>query len=118
VPTSGVASSTRWKAFSSSPLRTRDTYPCAWIPAGHAYEHGELPARSITAFLGTAWGNVMCAARRATRSALNWSGTATVQAVSHFWQPVQVSSSTNRALRVTWARNVPSGDLRIPSTRL
>ena len=72
----------------------------------------------MTAFLGTAWGNAMCAARRATRSALNWSGTATVQAVSHFWQPVHASSSTNRALRVTEAWKRPSADRRIPSTRL
>jgi len=87
------------------------------MPAGHANEQGELPARSMTAFLGTACGNVMWAARRATRSALNWSGTATVHAVSHFWQPVHASMSTNRAFWVTVARNVPSAVLRIWSTR-
>ncbi len=70
----------------------------------------------MTAFFGTACGNVMCAARRATRSALNWSGTATVQAVSHFWQPVHASMSTNRAFLVTVAWNRPSADRRIPST--
>src|SRR5512135_2438952 len=60
----------------------------------------------------------MWAARRATRSALNWSGTATVHAVSHSWQPVHLASSTNRALRVTAAWNLPSAVLRIPSTWL
>ena len=71
----------------------------------------------MTAFLGTAWGKVMWAARRATRSALNWSGTATVHAVSHFWQPVQVSMSTKRAFWVTLAVKVPSAAVRIWSTR-
>ena len=37
----------------------------------HVYEQGDEPLRSMTAFLGTAWGNAMYAARRATRSALN-----------------------------------------------
>ena len=59
MPTSGVASRTSWNAFSYSPLRMSDTYPCAWIPAGQVYEQGDEPARSMTAFLGTAWGNAM-----------------------------------------------------------
>ena len=41
-------------------------------------------------------------------SALNWSGTDTVQAVSHFWQPVQAASSTNRAFCLIVAWNRPS----------
>ena len=49
---------------------------------------------------------------------MNWSGTATVQAVSHSAQPVQVVSSTKRAFRVTEAWKRPSAVRRIPSTRL
>ena len=51
-------------------------------------------------------------------SALNWSGTATVQAVSHSWQPVQVVSSTKRAFRLMVARNRPPSPGVIPSTSL
>ena len=53
----------------------------------------EVPARSITAFLGTACGKAMYAARRDTMSASNWSGTATVQAISHRRHPVQSAGS-------------------------
>jgi len=49
---------------------------------------------------------------------LNWSGTATVQAVSHSEQPVHVVSSTKRAFWVTDAWKRPSAERRIPSTRL
>ena len=51
-------------------------------------------------------------------SALNWSGTDTVHAVSHFWQPVQAASSTNRAFWVifAWKRPSPAGSM--PSTSL
>ena len=51
-------------------------------------------------------------------SALNWSGTETVQAVSHFWQPVQAASSTNRAFCVIFAWNRPSPTGSMPSTSL
>ncbi len=68
------------------------------IPAGQANVQGEVPARSITAFFGTACGKAMYAARRETMPALNWSGTATVQASSHWRQPVQAASSTKRGL--------------------
>ncbi len=88
------------------------------MPAGHANVHGEEPWRSMTAFLGTAWGKAMYAARRATRSALNWSGTATVHAVSHRAQPVHVASSTKRAFCRTLAVNVPLAPRRMPVTSL
>ena len=86
------------------------------MPAGQVKLHGEVPARSRTAFFGTAWGKVMYAARRATMSALNWSGTATVQAVSQSWQPVQAASSTKRGLRLIVALNVPSPSRAMRST--
>src|ERR1035437_7073786 len=86
------------------------------MPAGQVYVQGEVPARSRTAFFGTAWGNAMYAARRATMSGLNWSGTATVQAVSHSWQPVQAASSTNLGLRRMVARKRPLPSREMPST--
>src|ERR1035437_9659663 len=86
------------------------------MPAGQVYVQGEVPARSRTAFFGTAWGNVMYAARRATISALNWSGTATVQAVSHSWQPVHAASSTNLGLRRMVALKRPFVSREMPST--
>src|ERR1035437_2529683 len=49
-------------------------------------------------------------------SALNWSGTATVQAVSHSWQPVHAASSTKRGFRLIVALKVPSALRAIPST--
>ena len=49
----------------------------------------------MIAFLGTACGKAMNAARRDTMSALYSSGTATLQAISHWRQPVQAASSTN-----------------------
>ena len=49
----------------------------------------------MTAFFGTACGKAMKAARRDTMSALYSSGTATLQAISHWRQPVQAASSTN-----------------------
>ena len=78
--------------------------------------HGEVPARSITAFFGTACGNGMYAARRETRSALNWSGTATLQASSHWRHPVQSASSTNRGLRRIPTWKAPFPFRRMPST--
>ena len=59
MPTSGVASRTSRWAFSYSPLRTSETYPCASIPAGQAYVQGDEPSRSMTAFFGTACGKAM-----------------------------------------------------------
>jgi len=67
-----------------------------------------VPARSMTAFLGTACGNAMWAARVATRSALNRSGMATVQARSQSWQPVHAAGSTKVGLCTNSAVNVPS----------
>ena len=80
--------------------------------------HGEVPARWITAFFGTACGKAMYAARRATRPALNSSGTATVQAVWHSLQPVQADQSTKVEFSFTLAWNAPKLSRSIPMTSL
>ena len=49
-------------------------------------------------------------------SALNSSGTATLQAISHWRQPVQAASSTNRGFCVILAWKPPSPSLRMLST--
>jgi hypothetical protein len=49
-------------------------------------------------------------------SALNWSGTATVHAVSHNWQPVHAASSTNLGLCRIVARKRPFASRAISST--
>ena len=79
---------------------------------------GDVPARSMTAFFGTAWGNGMYAACRGTRSALNWSGTATVHAIWQSEQPVHAAQSMNGAFSFTVAVNVPSASRWIPWTSL
>jgi hypothetical protein len=58
----------------------------------------------MTAFFGTACGKAMNAARRETMSALYSSGTATLQAISHWRQPVQAASSTYLAFCFTLAK--------------
>ena len=63
----------------------------------------------ITAFFGTAWGKAMWAARRAARSALNSSGSATVHAVSHRAQPVHLAKSTNVGFRRRSTEKPPVG---------
>ncbi len=88
------------------------------MPAGQPSMHGDVPARSMTAFLGTACGKAMYAAWRGTRSALNWSGTATVQAIWQSWQPVQAAQSTKGAFSLMVALKVPSFSRRIPCTSL
>ena len=57
----------------------------------------------MTAFFGTACGKAMNAARRDTMSALYSSGTATLQAISHWRQPVHAASSTNLGFCLTFA---------------
>ena len=58
----------------------------------------------MTAFFGTACGKAMNAARRDTMSALYSSGTATLQAISHWRQPVQAASSTYLAFCLILAK--------------
>ena len=67
-----------------------------------------------TAFFGTACGKAMYAARRATRSELNSSGTATVQAIWQSLQPVQAAQSTKVGFSWTVAANLPSGLRSMP----
>ena len=88
------------------------------MPAGQLSMHGEVPARSMTAFFGTACGNAMYAACLGTRSALNWSGTATVHAIWQSEQPVHAAQSMNGAFSLMVALKVPSFSRRIPLTSL
>src|SRR5665647_255565 len=88
------------------------------MPAGQLSTHGDVPARVITAFLGTACGKAMYAARRATRPALNSSGTATVQAVVQSLQPVHFDQSTKVEFSFTVAWNAPPPSRWIPMTSL
>ena len=60
----------------------------------------------------------MYAACRGTRSALNWSGTATVQAIWQSEHPVQAAWSMNVDFCLTWAVKVPSAARTIPWTSL
>jgi len=62
------------------------------MPAGHVKMQGEAPGAG---FFGTACRKAIYAARRATRSELNWSGTATVQAISHCWQDMRIVANWN-----------------------
>src|SRR5512138_1991106 len=87
------------------------------MPAGQAKVQGEVPARSRTAFLGTACGKAMWAARRETRFSLYSSGTVTVHAFSQSWQPVHLAKSTKAGLRVTCTRKPPPS-LRTSPTSL
>ncbi len=88
------------------------------MPAGQAYVQGEVPARSRTAFLGTAWGKAMWATRRETRSSLYSSGTVTVQTFSQSWQPVHLAKSTKAGLRTTVALKPPLLSRRTSLTSL
>ena len=108
----------RRNASSYLPLRTRETYPCAFTPAGQVKLQGEEPARSMTAFFGTAWGKAMWAARVATRSALNLSEIATVHASSQSPHPVHAAGSTKVGFLRSRTANVPSSFRTIPSTSL
>ena len=80
--------------------------------------HGDVPARSMTAFFGTACGKAMYAACRGTRSALNWSGTATVHAIWQSEHPVHAAQSMNVDFCFTFAVKRPSSPRWIPCTSL